>query len=83
MGRRHMFVALKPIPHQSIDPSSRHPTPEDTNELATLMLDAYEGTVDADGSETLDDARTEVSGYFAAHHAGHLDRSTTNCGAVA
>ncbi len=29
------------------------------------MLDAYAGTVDADGSETLDDALAEVNGYFS------------------
>ena len=29
------------------------------------MLDAYEGTIDADGSETLEVARDEVRGYFS------------------
>ena len=43
----------------------RHPSTDDAEALARLMLDAYEGTIDADGSETLDDARTEVSGYFS------------------
>lgn len=40
-------------------------TPDDAEALAGLMLDAYAGTIDADGSETLDDARTEVAGFFA------------------
>jgi ribosomal protein S18 acetylase RimI-like enzyme len=43
----------------------RPPTPADTEALAALMLDAYAGTIDSDGDETLDDARTEVEGYFA------------------
>jgi RimJ/RimL family protein N-acetyltransferase len=46
--------------------SVRHPNTDDAESLARLMLDAYEGTIDADGSETLDDARTEVAGYFSA-----------------
>lgn len=43
----------------------QHPTDDDLVDLAALMLDAYRGTIDADGSETLEDARTEVRGYFA------------------
>ena len=43
----------------------RHPSKNDSEALATLMLDAYEGTIDADGSETLDVARDEVHGYFS------------------
>jgi ribosomal protein S18 acetylase RimI-like enzyme len=43
----------------------RHPSTEDSETLATLMLDAYEGTIDADGTETLDVARDEVRGYFS------------------
>lgn len=39
------------------------PTGDDTDHLAALMLDAYEGTIDDDG-ETIDDARREVSEYF-------------------
>lgn len=40
-------------------------SPDDAEALAVLMLDAYAGTIDSDGSETLDDARTEVAGFFA------------------
>lgn len=43
----------------------RHPSTDDAEALARLMLDAYQGTIDADGSETLEDARTEVAGYFS------------------
>lgn len=43
----------------------RAPEGDDTDELAALMLDAYEGTIDYDG-ETVDDARKEVSSYFEA-----------------
>lgn len=41
-------------------------TAADAEALATLMLDAYEGTIDADGSETIDDARTEVTGWLSS-----------------
>lgn len=29
------------------------------------MLDAYEGTIDTDGGETMDDARNEVNGWLS------------------
>jgi ribosomal protein S18 acetylase RimI-like enzyme len=61
-----MIVALTPGAELPIGLPVRHPTPADTEALAALMLDAYQGTVDADGSETLDEARAEVSGYFSA-----------------
>ncbi|GAB4212638.1 MAG: hypothetical protein OHK0022_48690 [Roseiflexaceae bacterium] len=41
----------------------RNPTPADAEQLAALMLDAYQGTIDYDG-ETLDDARGEVRSFF-------------------
>jgi GNAT superfamily N-acetyltransferase len=47
-------------------PGVRHPTEADTEALATLMLNAYRGTIDADGSETIEEARIEVRGYFDA-----------------
>jgi GNAT superfamily N-acetyltransferase len=65
MSRRHLIVELQDIPEPAIDLPIRHPTPDDGEALARLMLDAYTGTIDADGSETLDDARTEVSGWFS------------------
>lgn len=54
----------------------RSPTAEDLDELAALMLDAYRGTVDADGDETLEVARDEVRGYFEGRSgAPHLEHS--------
>lgn len=41
----------------------RHPTATDSEGLAVLMLDAYQGTIDSSG-ETLDDARNEVRSFF-------------------
>ena len=61
-----MLVELKPIAEPNVSFGVRHPTVDDAEALAALMLDAYPGTVDADGSETLDDARAEVNGYFSA-----------------
>ena len=46
--------------------AARSPKAADSEALAALMLDAYRGTVDADGSETIDVARTEVNGYLSA-----------------
>ena len=42
----------------------RHPTPEDVEALAVLMLEAYRGTIDYD-DEGLDEARAEVGRYLA------------------
>ena len=53
------------MPEPDIGLPARHPSTNDAETLAVLMLDAYEGTIDADGSETIDDARNEVGGYFA------------------
>lgn len=61
-----MLVELSPVAEPNVGFPVRHPTADDADALAALMLDAYRGTVDADGSETLDDARTEVIGYFSA-----------------
>lgn len=52
--------------------ASRAPTRDDVEALAALMLDAYAGTVDADGSETIDDARREVIGYFGGEAGAPL-----------
>jgi hypothetical protein len=65
MGRRHMFVELGPRAEPAIGLPVRSPKAADIEVLAALMLDAYRGTVDADGSETFDDARAEVGGYFS------------------
>jgi ribosomal protein S18 acetylase RimI-like enzyme len=63
--RRHLIFDLRPMAPPAIDLSVRHPSTEDSEALAALMLDAYEGTIDADGSETIDNARDEVRGYFS------------------
>lgn len=42
----------------------RPPTPADTAVLADLMMGAYPGTIDFDGTETWDDAWREVDDYF-------------------
>jgi GNAT superfamily N-acetyltransferase len=69
MSRRHMVIDLRSAsgPLDATPPGVRHPTEGDVEALAALMLDAYRGTVDADGSETMEDARTEVRGYFDAN----------------
>lgn len=41
----------------------RNPTESDVPELAELMLDSYQGTVDYDG-ETIQEATSEVKSYF-------------------
>ena len=68
MTRRHMVVELddRPAASGSTTLPVRHPTADDLDALAALMLDAYRGTIDADGSETLEDAGNEVRGYFGA-----------------
>ena len=65
MERRHLILGLGPIPQPTIGLPTRQPSADDSETLAVLMLDAYQGTIDADGSETLDVARDEVRGYFA------------------
>jgi len=42
----------------------RTPTAADTAALADLMMDAYPGTIDFDGTETWDDAWHEVDNFF-------------------
>jgi ribosomal protein S18 acetylase RimI-like enzyme len=61
-----MIIEIGPMPEPDMGLAFRHPTADDAEALAALMLDAYLGTIDADGSETLDDARNEVAGYFSA-----------------
>jgi RimJ/RimL family protein N-acetyltransferase len=63
--RRHLVAAIHPTAEPVIHWPVRRVTPADTEALALLMLDAYQGTIDADGSETIDDARQEVGRYFA------------------
>jgi ribosomal protein S18 acetylase RimI-like enzyme len=69
MPRRHLVAALGTAEH--VPPPSppgvtvRTPAAEDAEALAVLMLDAYRGTIDASGDETLEVARDEVSGFVA------------------
>ena len=65
MSRRHMVLALASLPSMPLPVPARAPTVDDSEALSVLMLDAYRETVDADGSETIDDARTEIRGWFA------------------
>ena len=60
-----MTLNLGPMAQPAIGLPVRHPGAEDSEALAVLMLDAYQGTIDADGTETLDVARDEVRGYFS------------------
>jgi hypothetical protein len=67
--RRHLYRLSLPTSQTVLDTdhptagSLRNPSPEETEALAELMLDAYRGSVDAHG-ETTDDALSEVEGYF-------------------
>lgn len=72
MSRRHLVAALEPIEPVAMPAEIRRPTPEDADELAAVMLDAYRGTIDFDGSETLQVARDEVNGYLAGKSGAAL-----------
>ena len=67
MERRHLVLELAPAsgPAPDIGLPVRHPTTDDAAALASLMLDAYRGTIDFEDDDTLDTARHEVDGYFA------------------
>lgn len=75
MERRHLILDLKLTAEPAIDLPVRHPSTDDAEALAVLMLDAYEGTIDADGSETIDDARDEVGGYLSPERQPMLEHS--------
>lgn len=76
MTRRHLVAAVGAVEPTRVDLPVRPPAPDDLEELAGLMLDAYRGTIDADGDETLEVARDEVAGYFAGRSgAPHLEHS--------
>lgn len=53
----------------------RTPTMADTAVLADLMMDAYPGTIDFDGTETWDDAWREVDSFFQ----GRLGKPLLDC----
>lgn len=64
--RRFRYRAVVPAELDlAVAGAHRTPHADDLDALASLMLDAYEGTIDYHG-ETLADARAEVLGYFSA-----------------
>jgi GNAT superfamily N-acetyltransferase len=46
----------------------RHPAPDDTEELARLMLDAFVDTIDYDPGDDIDTARRQVAMTFAGDY---------------
>ena len=64
--RRHEYVLAldDSLARPADDPAVRHPTSDDAEALAELMLDAYLHTIDYEG-ETVVEAREEVGRYFA------------------
>lgn len=54
--------------------------PDDAEELARLMLDAYVGAIDYD-NETLEDARKEIGGYLAGGYGEPLLENSWVCAA--
>lgn len=55
--------------------------PSDDEDLAALMLDAYAGTIDADGSETIEMAATEIANWRAGDAgAPRVDESVVAVG---
>jgi ribosomal protein S18 acetylase RimI-like enzyme len=64
-SRRHLVADLGDVESPQIDLPVREPRPDDIERLAALMLDAYRGTIDFDGDETLSVARDEVASYLA------------------
>ena len=64
---RHEYLRAlgRPVPKGAVaGGGARHPTSDDAEWLAQLMLDAYRGTIDDEG-ETISDAREEVARYLA------------------
>jgi ribosomal protein S18 acetylase RimI-like enzyme len=57
--RHRMSLQLAPLPN-AVDPTARHPSADDADALALLMLDAYRGTIDDHEGSTLGDARAEI-----------------------
>ena len=67
MSQKKQFYLLKipaKLPSRAPDSAYDRPTKDDHESLASLMLDAYTGTIDYDG-ETIDDAHQEVGSYFS------------------
>lgn len=72
VSRRHLVAAVEPIQPMNVNATVRRPRPEDAAQLAALMLDAYRGTIDFDGTETLEVARDEVDGFLAGKSGAPL-----------
>lgn len=56
----------------------RHPTQEDAEALAALMLDAYTGTIDYDG-ETFDDSKAEINRLLTGEYGDFLPEHSWLC----
>ena len=67
-----MTVALASHP-RALVAGARRPRPDDLQALATLMMAAYQGTVDYTG-ESLDDAAHEIAKTFAGGYGVFLAR---------
>ena len=64
MPRHEYVLALDEAVARAADDSAvRHPTSDDAEALAALMIDAYLHTIDYEG-ETMVEAREEVGRYF-------------------
>jgi GNAT superfamily N-acetyltransferase len=55
-----------------VDLPVRTVEPDDLGDLAHLMLDAYTGTIDFSGEETLSDAERELEAYFGGTYGPPL-----------
>lgn len=70
-ARRVLCVPLRPgQPAPPSDPGARPPVPADRDALATLLVEAYRGTIDDEG-ESLDEAAAVVQQLFGGDF-GHL-----------
>ncbi|HEU5325086.1 MAG TPA: GNAT family N-acetyltransferase [Candidatus Limnocylindria bacterium] len=64
MTRRHLVADLGEVEPRPLQLTVRTAERSARTALAELMLDAYQGTIDADGSETLDVAQGEIDHYL-------------------
>lgn len=75
MAARHEYrlnlerFQMRDMAQPSADLFIRSPQVIDLEELASLMLDAYRGTIDEEG-ETYEDALNEVRAYFSGQRGG-------------
>ncbi len=64
-----MHLSLEQLPLSPATLGTSRIVYEDDHEaLARLMLEAYRGTTDTDGSETLADARSEITSLFTGDY---------------